>query len=139
MSRSFNNASLTPQEVVAFKAKASTIAQVSIRVGGKRIDLPVVVNILTEGAFTFASIPPINAILAEGSSPTLGPIHPSEREIAVKTLKAAKPKAKKSKRPRPISMPPELEAALAQVPKGYRLSATPSGEYRLAKLRPKKT
>lgn len=141
--RSFNNANLSPTQVMGLKKKATAQPRVTLRVGSKTIDLPIEVQLLDAGAggqYAFISVPPINAVCGKTSTGHLEAVHVSELDQAVAALKAVRQSTKGVRRAKSSQMTisDDLAAALKLLPKGYKLVAGPGG-YRLAKSREKAT
>ncbi|MBS1712986.1 MAG: hypothetical protein JST30_01480 [Armatimonadetes bacterium] len=135
--RSYNNADLTPVDVAALKKKSKRVAQVHLRVGSRRIEIPAeAFLLLTDSGHAFVRVQPINAVVQAKADSSFEAIAPKDRDHAVAALKAFRPKgAKKAKTPRKSpELPDELMKMLAGLPRGYKLALKPEG-YALVKSR----
>lgn len=105
----------------------------SVRLGGKRYNLPFEVRAIQSDDFLFVHVPPASAIFkTEGKSATVVSDLPTA-EAASKSLR--RNRKKKGMRRGRIEMPSELASALSKVPAGYKLGYDASGAPRLVKKR----
>jgi len=138
--RSYNNVNLGTPVIAALKKKSTKLSQVQIKVGSKKIELPVEAFLLTvESGAGFLSLQPINAVIQAKADNSYEAVLPKMADEAVSALKSYRPKgaAKKSARKAP-DMNPELVKMLNSIPKGYKLVLKGS-EYTLVKSREKKS
>lgn len=139
--RTYNNAELTPIQVVSLKKKAVMNARLSLRVSGRRFEIPVDVALLQsdeKGTYSFISVPGINAVVGLNSSGTSEPVNDKERDVAVKALQAVRVRAAAGPKAKPAApeLPAELLAQLKKsIPAGYKLLMV-GGEAKLVKTRP---
>jgi hypothetical protein len=92
-----NLTSLKPQELRMLRGGGKQNVTITVRIGGKRIDLPVAGTSLTSdesGLFTFVSIPEVHAIFGATSTGS-EPIRLEEKESALKALKGTISRAKR--------------------------------------------
>jgi hypothetical protein len=134
--RSFNPSKLTASEIHALKPKARTVNQVSIRVAGRRFDLPIRVELLTAkdaGEFSYLCVPQSMHVLLDGSNV----VSEQKRSEALSLLKKAGLKKKAPKVRAAPSLPPDVLAAISKaIPQGYKLGVDANGQPRLVKARP---
>ena len=143
-----SNQNLTPlsnQELLSLRKGAKTVDRISVRIGGKRYNLPVEAHVLTtddeKGLFTFISLPATNAILGV-TSDGHEVIKEGEKGAAMGALRTTIARAKKANEPKGADTPAlgddVLKALKAAVPAGYRL-VYENGEPKLQRLRQKRS
>lgn len=112
---------------------------ISVTVGGKKFKVPGTVRMVAGGDFVYLSIPSTTGVFRKNGR-NLEPVamDAGDREAAVTELTRAVKTAKPATTSKALSMPEELQRALARLPQGYRVGYGQDGQLRLIKTRARK-
>lgn len=121
----------TVKNSLKFKATPKS-GVLSVRVGVKKYNIPVDARLLSSGEYMFLSFP-ASSELYQVQGKQLSPM--DSKADATEAYAALNPGKKRQRRRSAAAMPAELEAALKNIPAGYRLGYGPDGTPRLVKKR----
>jgi hypothetical protein len=106
---------------------------ISVRVGVKKYVLPMEARMLSGGEYLFLSFAACSELFKVGGK-VLSPLPATDD--AAEAFAALNPGKKRSRRkPAEVRLPSSIEAALKEIPDGYRLGYGPDGNPRLVRTR----
>lgn len=145
--RTTNLTLLTNQDLMLLRKGAKSTLGITLRIGGKKFELPVEALSLTSderGLFTFISLPAINAIVG-ATSTGVELIREDEKQAALRALRGTISRAKrgavtKGARKAPVEVDPAVQRALDQVAawnksNGARILQEASGDFKVRRTR----
>lgn len=116
-----------------FKAQPKS-GILSVKIGVKKYSVPVEARMLANSSYVFLSFPASSELYKVTDKKELAAMKSSDD--ASEALVALTPSRRRSKRSRqPVELPTELEAALKNIPSGYRLGYGPDGSVKLVRTR----
>lgn len=149
MRRSATLTDLTPQDLLLLRKNSKATVGITVRIGGKKIHLPVEALTLTsddKGLFTFVSLPAVVAILGSTSTGS-EVIREDEKAAALKSLRGTITRTKRAPKASGAKaaaiLTPEAEKALAAIEawskaNNVRVVPDASGGYKVRKIRGKR-
>lgn len=106
---------------------------ISVRVGVKKYSVPMEARMLSGGEFMFLSFPACSELFRVQDKQLSAM---DSAEDATEAFEALNPAKRQSRRkPAPAELPTVVEAALKEIPMGYRLGYDASGRPRLVRTR----
>lgn len=120
-----------------FKATPKSGA-LTVRIGVKKYVLPVEARMLNGEGYLFLSFSALSEIFKIENGELVAMAPETDANEAFAALNPGRKRRGRSKKDAAVELPSELEAALKNIPAGYRLGFAPDGSARLVKTRVRK-